>query len=53
MDKQEQNYQALGAGRSRGDGVVKVTGAARYAAEYQPENMLYGVVVQSTIAAAG
>jgi len=50
MDKQEQNYQALGAGRDRGDGVVKVTGAARYAAEYQPENMLYGVVVQSTIA---
>jgi len=51
MDKSEQKYQALGASRNRGDGVVKVTGAARYAAEHQPENMLYGVVIQSTVPA--
>jgi len=42
--------QGLGAARSRGDGKVKVTGEARYAVEHQPENPLYGVVIQSTVA---
>ncbi len=42
--------EGLGAGRSRGDGKVKVTGEARYAVEHQPENPLYGVVIQSTVA---
>ncbi|UIL54467.1 MULTISPECIES: xanthine dehydrogenase family protein molybdopterin-binding subunit [Pantoea] len=40
----------LGAARTRGDGRVKVTGEARYAIEHQPENPLYGVVLQSTVA---
>ena len=42
--------EGLGAPRSRGDGKVKVTGEARYAVEHQPENPLYGVVIQSTVA---
>ncbi|MGK3142145.1 xanthine dehydrogenase family protein molybdopterin-binding subunit [Pantoea sp. C2G6] len=42
--------EGLGAARSRGDGKVKVTGEARYAIEHQPENPLYGVVIQSTVA---
>lgn len=42
--------QGLGAARSRGDGKVKVTGEARYAVEHQPDNPLYGVVIQSTVA---
>jgi xanthine dehydrogenase YagR molybdenum-binding subunit len=42
--------EGLGASRSRGDGKVKVTGEARYALEHQPENPLYGVVIQSVIA---
>ncbi|WP_448310534.1 xanthine dehydrogenase family protein molybdopterin-binding subunit [Pantoea sp. PGP6] len=42
--------RGLGAARSRGDGRVKVTGEARYAIEYQPDNPLYGVVLQSTVA---
>lgn len=32
------------------DGRAKVTGEARYAAEFHPENMLFGAVVQSSIA---
>ncbi|MGC1039501.1 xanthine dehydrogenase family protein molybdopterin-binding subunit [Pantoea agglomerans] len=44
------SIEGLGAGRSRGDGKVKVTGEARYAVEHQPENPLYGVVIQSTVA---
>ncbi|HAI05196.1 MAG TPA: xanthine dehydrogenase family protein molybdopterin-binding subunit, partial [Pantoea sp.] len=42
--------EGLGAARSRGDGRVKVIGEARYAIEHQPENPLYGVVLQSTVA---
>jgi xanthine dehydrogenase YagR molybdenum-binding subunit len=40
----------IGTPLSRVDGIAKVTGAARYAAEHKPENMLYGVVVSSAIA---
>ncbi|RTY58267.1 xanthine dehydrogenase family protein molybdopterin-binding subunit [Pantoea sp. YU22] len=50
MDTAEKNFQALGEKRERGDGVVKVTGQAKYAVEYQPENVAYGVVIQSTVA---
>jgi len=42
--------EGLGAARSRSDGRVKVIGEARYAIEHQPENPLYGVVLQSTVA---
>lgn len=50
MDTAEKNYQALGEKRERGDGKVKVTGEATYAVEHQPENVVHGVVIQSTVA---
>ena len=50
MDTAEKNYQALGEKRERGDGRVKVTGEATYAVEHQPENVVHGVVIQSTVA---
>jgi xanthine dehydrogenase YagR molybdenum-binding subunit len=37
------------AGMSRVDGRLKVTGAARYSAEFTPAGMVYGVLVGSTI----
>ena len=40
----------IGTALSRVDGVAKVTGAAKYAAEYQIPDMLYGVTVVSAIA---
>jgi xanthine dehydrogenase YagR molybdenum-binding subunit len=40
----------IGTPLSRVDGVAKVTGAARYSAEYAAEGLLYGVVVSSAIA---
>ena len=40
----------IGTPISRVDGVDKVTGAAHYAAEYQADDLLYGVVVSSAIA---
>jgi len=40
----------IGHPLSRVDGSVKVTGAARFAAEYAPEDLLYAVLVCSTIA---
>ena len=40
----------IGTPLSRVDGVVKVTGTARYAAEYDAPGMLYGVIVSSAIA---
>jgi xanthine dehydrogenase YagR molybdenum-binding subunit len=42
--------QAVGTPVSRVDGRLKVTGAARYAAEAQVKDVLYGVLVTSTIA---
>jgi xanthine dehydrogenase YagR molybdenum-binding subunit len=42
---------ALGERASRQDGALKVRGEACYAIEHAIEGMLYGVVVQSTIAA--
>jgi xanthine dehydrogenase YagR molybdenum-binding subunit len=40
----------IGSTINRVDGLAKVTGQARYAAEYPVEGMLYGVVVSSAIA---
>ena len=40
----------IGKGMSRVDGVAKVTGAAKYAAEFQVKNVAYGYIVQSEIA---
>ncbi|ACA17110.1 aldehyde oxidase and xanthine dehydrogenase molybdopterin binding [Methylobacterium sp. 4-46] len=39
----------VGAARSRVDGPAKVTGAARYAAEFKAADLAYGVVVSSAI----
>ena len=41
----------IGKPRSRVDGRLKVTGQARYAAEYDAPDLLHGYVVPSTIAA--
>lgn len=40
----------IGSATSRIDGVAKVTGAAKYAAEYKAADLAYGSVVCSTIA---
>jgi len=40
----------IGRPTSRVDGPLKVTGHATYAAEYAAEDLLYGVIVSSTIA---
>lgn len=40
----------IGSSPSRVDGIAKVTGAARYAAEHRAEDLLYGVIVSSAIA---
>ena len=40
----------IGTATSRIDGVAKVTGAAKYAAEFNVPGMAYGSVVTSTIA---
>src|SRR4051812_22598538 len=42
--------QAVGTPMSRVDGRLKVTGGARYAAEFQVKDVCYGVLVLSTIA---
>lgn len=41
--------EIVGKPIDRVDGPLKVTGAARYAAEFSPPNMVYAVTVQSTI----
>ena len=46
----EQERQ-IGRPSSRVDGRLKVTGQARYAAEYPAQDLLYGAIVSSTIAA--
>lgn len=45
------NVQHIGRPTSRIDGALKVTGRARYAAEYEATGLLYGVIVSATIAA--
>jgi xanthine dehydrogenase YagR molybdenum-binding subunit len=49
QDNPDQKYQAIGVGRDRGDGSLKITGQATYAIEHQLDNVVYGVVIQSTI----
>ncbi|GGH10447.1 hydroxylase large subunit [Alsobacter metallidurans] len=39
----------VGAPRSRVDGRLKVTGAARYAAEFPADSLLHGVIVSSAV----
>src|SRR6185295_322931 len=39
----------IGKEMSRVDGVAKVTGKAKYAAEFKVPNLAYGFIVQSTI----
>ena len=41
---------SIGTSTSRVDGFAKVTGAAKYAAEFNTPGLLYGSVVTSTIA---
>jgi xanthine dehydrogenase YagR molybdenum-binding subunit len=41
---------AIGAPRTRVDGRAKVTGSARYAADWPMDGLAYGYIVQSTIA---
>ena len=41
---------SVGQPLSRVDGVAKVTGAARYAAEFAPPGLAHGMIIQSTIA---
>ncbi|KAA6439039.1 xanthine dehydrogenase family protein molybdopterin-binding subunit [Dyadobacter flavalbus] len=48
MDKNKLHYDPDKT-VSRIEGKAKVTGTARYAAEYKPEGTLYGVLVTSTI----
>ena len=45
-----QSKVGIGTPLSRVDGVDKVTGKARYAAEYRTDGLLHGVVVSSAIA---
>lgn len=49
LSEQTPPQQGLGAAPQRKDGTLKVSGHATYAAEHQVENVLYGVVVQSTV----
>ena len=41
----------IGTPVSRVDGIAKVTGQARYAAEFAPEGVAYAAIVESTVAA--
>ena len=43
--------RSFGTPLPRLDGVAKVTGAARYAADHRPDGMLYGLIVGAPIAA--
>ena len=40
----------IGEGIDRLDGPLKVTGGAKYSAEYPTERLTYGVIVQSAVA---
>lgn len=48
-NSQAQRYQGVGVGRDRGDGTLKISGHATYAVEHQLDDVVYGVVFQSTI----
>jgi xanthine dehydrogenase YagR molybdenum-binding subunit len=49
MNISKLNKPSSSTGMSRIDGRLKVTGAARYSAEFTPAGMVYGVLVGSTI----
>jgi xanthine dehydrogenase YagR molybdenum-binding subunit len=51
MEAAPSNSEHIGRPTSRVDGELKVTGGARYAAEYPTPDLLYGVIVSATIAA--
>lgn len=44
-----ENKPTIGQPISRLEGHLKVTGSAKYAGEYQADDLLYGYVVNSTI----
>jgi len=50
MSQQQAPRAAIGRPVDRVDGRLKVTGAARYAAEFPVEGVTYGSLVMSTIA---
>lgn len=50
MEVLRTNYDHIGKSTSRIDGDLKVTGRARYAAEYSAPDLLYGVIVSATVA---
>lgn len=50
MKAEANHHGPLGAPTSRVDGRDKVTGRARYAGEFHPEGMVYGVAVPSPVA---
>jgi xanthine dehydrogenase YagR molybdenum-binding subunit len=45
------DIKEIGRGTSRVDGILKVTGTAKYATDYPMKNMAYAVLFKSTIAA--
>jgi xanthine dehydrogenase YagR molybdenum-binding subunit len=49
MSRDRDNTAVIGKPLDRIDGIAKVTGKATYAAEYQFQNLAYGVVIQSSI----
>ncbi len=50
MEALQPNTIHIGKPTSRVDGQLKVTGRARYAAEYPAPDLLYGVIVPATVA---
>jgi xanthine dehydrogenase YagR molybdenum-binding subunit len=48
--KEQAQPKHIGAGMNRVDGFQKVTGAAKYSAEYELPGLAYGVLVGSTVA---
>src|ERR1700755_1040047 len=51
MEALKTDNDHIGKATSRVEGELKVTGGARYAAEYSAPALLYGVIVSATIAA--
>src|SRR6201996_4305664 len=51
MEALKTDNDHIGKATSRVEGELKVTGGARYAAEYPTPDLLYGVIVSATIAA--
>lgn len=50
MEIHQTKIDHIGRPTSRVEGELKVTGRARYAAEYPAANLLYGVIVSATVA---